>query len=174
MAAIMIALIISCSGRRPNLGLLEEGVRSILELPAYEQIYRNIIYVDRERSFLVFRTMHAQVLFSIEIRVQAGIDLSRGFRLSRNDDRSVTVALPEAEILLVDADESTIHQYFAKSSGGSVGRLDYYDEIERIKGEIEKDAIRREILTKAESNAQNLILQLLRGAGIEEVRFVTF
>lgn len=168
----MVALLFSCAGQRPDIGMLEEGVRSILELPTYEQIYRDIIYVDRERSFLVFRTMHAQVLFSIEIRVQAGIDLVSGFRLSRNDDRSITVALPAAEILLVDADESTINQYFVKSSGGSVGRLDYYDEIERIKTEIEQDAVRREILQKAAANARNLILQLLRSAGIEEVRFV--
>jgi len=165
-------LFASCDRTAQDSALLEQKVRTILELPTYEQVYRDIVYVDRERSFLVFRTMQAQVLFSIDIRVQAGFDLAEGLSVTHGPDRrSVTVRLPEAKILLVDADETTIRQYFLKESGGSLDRLDYYDEIDRIKERIRSDAIDREILGKASANARRLISGLLTAAGYEEVRF---
>ena len=120
----------------------------------------------------MFRTMHTQVLFSIDIRVQAGIDFSEGMLVRPNrDGKSVIVRLPQARVLLVDADESSITQYFVKESGGGIERLDYYDEIDRVKEEILADALGREILQKAEANARNLIIGLLTAAGFEEVRF---
>lgn len=166
-------ILTACSGAsRPDADVLEQRIRSILELPTYEQVYRDIVYVDRERSFLMFRTMHAQVLFSIDIRVQAGIDLTEGVSVSPDsDDRRVTVKLPEAKVLLIDADERTIHQFFVKESGGNIERLEYYDEIDRIKSQIRDDAIDRDILSKAASNARSLITGLLTAAGFEEVRF---
>ena len=174
--AILLALLIvgaSCSNRRlPDSDVLEQRIRSILELPTFEQVYRDIVFVDRERSFLLFRTMHAQVLFSIDIRVQAGIDFADGISIQSDASRkSVLVRLPRARVFIVDADESTITEYFVKSSGGSIERLDYYDEIDRIKAEILADALEREILQKAEANARNLIIGLLTSAGFEEVRF---
>lgn len=144
----------------------------MLELPTYEQIYRDVVYVDRERSFLLFKRQ-AQVLFSIDIRVQAGIDFETGLAVIPDPDGTgVTVRLPKARILLIDADEETIRQYFATEAGGPIERLAYYDEINRIKSEIAQDAIEREILEKAEINARSLITGLLVAAGFEEVRFV--
>lgn len=166
-----LALVIACD-KRPEPSLMEERVRAILELPTYEQIYRDVVFVDRERSFLVFRTMHAQVLFSIEIRVKAGFDLSDGLSLTSGSNSTVLVGLPPAQVLLVDADEATIEQYFVKEIGGNIERLEYYDEINRIKEEIVADAIQRDILVKATDNAQGLITQILLAAGYEEVRFV--
>jgi len=169
---LALLLAVSCGTPRRDPASLEQKIRSILELPTYEQIYRDIIFVDRERSFLMFRTMHAQVLFSIDIRVQAGIDLAEGVAITRGPERNTAIVrLPKAKILLIDADESTIHQYFVKESGGGVERLDYYDEIDRIKEQIRRDAIDREILGKAEANARQLISGLLTAAGYEEVRF---
>ena len=113
------------------------------------------------------------MLFSIEIRVKAGFDLSDGLSLTKGSNRStVLVALPPARVLLVDADEATIEEYFVKELGGNIERLEYYDEINRIKEEIVSDAIQRDILVKATDNAHGLITQILLAAGYEEVRFV--
>ncbi len=169
---LILPALVSCASGGRDTKVLEEKVRSILELPTYEQVYRDIVFVERDRSFLMIRTMHTQVLFSIDIRVQAGIDLSEGLSISRGPGRSaVTVRLPAAKILLIDADESSIHQYFVKESGGRIERLDYYDEIDRIKDRIREDAIQREILQKAASNAKSMIAGLLAATGFEEVRF---
>ena len=145
----------------------------MLELPTYEQLYRDVIFLDRERSFLSIRTSQTQVLFSIDIRVQAGIDFSRGIRLEPDgsDKKSIRVFLPEAVILLVDADETSIHQFFVKEVRGSIALLDYYDEIERAKEEIRADAIEREILLNAGLNAREIVKSFLEAAGFEEVSF---
>jgi hypothetical protein len=171
-AGLACLVLASCRARLPGSDALEQQIRSILELPTYEQLYRDIVYVDRERSFLLFRTMHAQVLFSVDIRVQAGIDLATGLSIRPEPEKGVvTVRLPAAKILLVDADEATIRQYFVKESGGSIDRLEYYDEIARAKALIAEDAIDREILAKATTNARSLISGLLSSAGYTEVRF---
>ena len=172
---ITIILFFGCGAeRRRHTEGLEQSIRSILELPAYEQIYRDVIYIDREKTFLLIRTMYARVLFSIDIRVQAGIDLSEGIEIvPGKNKRTITIRLPDPKILLVDADESTIHQYFIRESGGEIERMDYYDEIDRVKSEILNDSIEREILLKAEASAQRMIEGLLEAAGYEEVRFAS-
>jgi hypothetical protein len=86
----------------------------------------------------------------------------------------MVVLLPEPELLLVDADESSIREYFLKEFGKSIGRLDYYDEIERGKERVRKEAIGRGILVKAEQNARDAITGLFSPvvSGGVTVRFV--
>jgi hypothetical protein len=179
LIAIVIAAFVITSTctieKRPGIEELESQIQAILELPTYEHIYRDIIYVDRERSFLIFKIMQARVLFSIDVRVQAGIDLAEGFKVIPDPafrrDGGITVVLPTAKILLVDADESSIQQYFIKEVGGELARLDYYDEINRKKEDIISDAIERGILLNATQNAKKLIAGFLTQAGFKNVTF---
>ena len=173
IGAATLLTVAACVGNRlPSAEALEQRIQSILELPTYEQVYRDIVYVKRERTILGIRTARAEVLFSIDIRVQAGIDLGEGVTVTRDPDgRGVIVGLPNAKIFVVDADESTINEYFVNDRRETIDRLDYYDEIDAMKETIRSDAINREILAKAELNAQNLIVGLLTAAGFEEVRF---
>ena len=181
--ALLIAIVLAAFSiistctieKRPGIEELESQIQTILDLPTYEHIYRDIIYVDRERSFLIFKTMQARVLFSIDVRVQAGIDLSEGFKVIPDPafrrEGGITVVLPAATILLVDADEGSIQQYFIKEVGGELARLDYYDEINRKKEDIISDAIERGILLNANQNAEKLIAGFLAQAGFKNVRF---
>ncbi len=165
-------LLASCSGERISITEIGQRVESILELPTYEQVYRDIVYVDDQKTILFFiKPTPASVLFSIDIRIRAGIDLAEGYEVKRHNDDSVTVTLPEARILLIDADEETIREYFVREKGGNVTRLDYYDEIDRIKSTIAEDAIEREILVKARQNAESLVRSVLTAVGIREVQF---
>ncbi len=152
---------------------METHIREILSLPTYEHIYRDIIYVGEEASFLMFKTVDTKLLFSIDVKVQAGIDLKKGIELVPGKNGTITVHLPRAAILLVDADENSIHQYFLKERGKEITRLSYYDEISRQKEQIEKDAIDRNILFKAEENAKKLIKKFLTLAGFKNVVFKT-
>jgi hypothetical protein len=151
---------------------LENRVREILDLPTFEHVYRDIIYLGEEKKFLNFiPTMEKRLLFAIDVHVQAGIDLSDGIKLAPGEKGEITVYLPPAKILLIDADESSITQYFATAWGGEIERLDYYDEIGAAKEEIRTDAIRRGILTKAGENGQKLLTNFLNLAGFPTVRF---
>jgi len=175
-AVLLVAATLLASGcaytNRPDPDEVSEHIKSILELPTFEHVYRDVIFIDRERFFLMFKTRDTEVLFSIDVRIQAGLDLKKRFAITKKAN-GLEVTLPNAEILLADADESTIEQYFLKELGGNISRLDYYDEINRKKLELVEDAIARGILYHAEENARKLITSFLTGAGYEEVSFNT-
>lgn len=165
----------SCEFRKPPpVGELKSHIQDICEIPGYEHVYRDIIYIDRKTSFLAIPVVDTRVLFAVDIRIQAGIDLSAGFEVEQLSRNAVKVSLPPAGILLADADEDSIEQYFIKEYGDQVSRLDYYDEIERKKGELIDDAIRRGILDKAEENVRKIIENFLQLSGYTTVVFEEF
>ena len=171
---ILSLLLFSCErSNSQDFNSVEARIKEILDLPAYEYVYRNIVYAGEEKKFLkLIPTQDTQVLFSIDIRVQAGINLQRGIELLSGNSGDITVILPRAEILLVDADESSIHQYYIQERGGEIMRLEYYDEIDRQKAALKEDAADRGILYKAEENSEKLLRNFLKLAGFTEILFI--
>lgn len=170
----VLALTVGCTwvGQR-EIDEISRHIRSILELPTYEHVYRDVVYLDRERSFLIFKTMDTEVLFAVNVRIQAGIDLADGFSVRRRLGDGLIVQLPPAGILLADADEASIEQYFLKEIGGGISRLDYYDEISLKKDELTADAVERGILERANENARFLVQSFLENVRGETVTVVT-
>jgi len=152
---------------------VEEQIRTLLELNTYEHIYRDLVYFGEERSFLFLRTVDRAVLFSIDIRVIAGIDLTENFRITR--DRLVPnrlyVQLPPPAILSVDADEQSITEYFIRERGGRIGLLELSDQLEEVKERTAQEAITRGILEDAAENARAIISNFLEMAGFTEIEF---
>ena len=155
---------------------IELSIRNILEFPTCEQIYRDIVYFGEEQKVLFLTTVDKRLLFSVEIRIQAGIrraDLIdvKPAGISSSGKQQVIVSIPKAEILLADADENTIEEYFLKEWGGQISRLEYYDEISRKKDELCLHAVETGLLDRAADNAETLIRRLLAASGIEVVEF---
>jgi len=154
---------------------LEEQVRSLLQLATYEYVYRDLVYFGEERSFLFLKTVDKAVLFSIDITVRAGVDLSSDFSILR--DRWVTdriyVRLPVAEVFSVDADETSIDEYFIRERGGRIELSDLHQQLAEAKAMVAEDALDRDILTKARENAQVAIERFLGLAGFTDVEFST-
>lgn len=175
---MIAAFLLAASGcplqTRPDIPHMETRIREICEIPGYEHIYRDIIYLDEQTSFLAIPVVDKRVLFSVDVRIQAGVDLNRGFSVEPVSRKAVRVYLPEAEILLADADEGSIHQYFLKEFGGRISRLEYYDEIERKKDELIQDSLQRGILVRAEANVKKIIENFLQISGYETVLFNDF
>ena len=169
--ALLIVLSGGCAQNAIPVSSLEARVRRILELPTYEHIYRDVVYFDEERSYVVFKTRKA-VLFSVDISVQAGLDLTKGFEIKRRGFSRAIAVVPPAEILLIDADESSIQEYFVEERFDAISRLDYYDEIDRSKEKIREDAINRGILERAQERAYRLIRGVLTSAGYERVDII--
>ena len=171
---LLLAALSACTQPRPAVDVdsLSSQVRALLELPTVEHLYREVVYIDENRSFLVFRTGTKRLLFSLELRVQAGIDLQNGFTVVPVDENTVAVVIPEPTILEVDALEETIRQYIVEERGENITWLEYADEIETAKGRVRADAIRRGILQEADARARRLLRNLFREAGFEEVTFV--
>lgn len=170
-----LLLLTSCGPSQTERVLsIEQQIRDLAELHTFEQIYRDIVYLGEQRHFLFFRTMDRRLLFSVNIRVTAGIDLRRGvFILPGTGGRQLSVDLPPAEVLLVDADEQSISQYFVRERGGAIGWIEVGEEIDAVKERIVADAIERGILRRAEKNAREIIENLFMQAGFDEVA-ITF
>ncbi|MCK5199374.1 MAG: DUF4230 domain-containing protein, partial [Spirochaetales bacterium] len=169
---LIFSLLISCTPKttlsRP---VIKNQIRAMLELPTIEYIYREVIYVGQEAKFLGIKHLDKRLLFSIDLIINAGIDLTKGIEIRNITNGGIQVILPEPEILLVDADEGSIHQFFVKEWGDKVSRLDYYDEIVKSKKDITEDAIERDILIKAKNNAEEIILKIFSVYGTTKVDF---
>lgn len=151
---------------------LEQRITSLLELHTVEFVYRDIVYFGEQESFLgIFRTRDQQLLFAVRLRVQAGVDLTNGVEVLR-DPKNPTVAvvrIPAPEVLMVDADESSIEQFFVRERGGSIEWDQVSSEMESVKERAKADAIEKGILIRAEKNAVELVSEVLAVAGFEEV-----
>jgi hypothetical protein len=152
---------------------MEDRIESLLQLHTYEHRYRDLVYFGEEKSFLFIKTVDRAVLFSVDIRVTAGLDLSDGVTLTpdRFEHDRIYVRLPPATILTVDADESSIEEYFLREQGGRIGLLELSDQIESAKARTEEEAIERGILEQADANARSIVRGFLNLAGFSEVVF---
>ena len=147
---------------------IERRIRTILELPTYEHVYHNVIYIGEEARFLGIKHLDKRLLFSIDVTVKAGIDLQRGISITETSTGALRVGLPPPEILLVDADESSIREYFAKEFGGKISRLEYYDEIAESKRKTVQDAVDRGILDISGEYAKTMVENLLASLDVGE------
>ncbi|MFQ3621321.1 MAG: DUF4230 domain-containing protein [Spirochaetales bacterium] len=152
---------------------IQSSIRTLLEFPSVEYRYREILYLGEEKSFLFLSTSSKEVLFSVEVRVQAGFDLKTapGVKKDKKNPKKVILSLPSPQILLVDVDESTLYQYFVLERGTRIRRMDYSRELEAAKEKIVQDALNRGILTDAVTYARNTLEGVLRAAGFEEVGY---
>lgn len=173
-AVLIFLLFPGCAKNKPPAEeVLEASIRSISSVPACEQIYRDIVYIGEEQKLLFFKTVDKQLLFSIDIVVQAGIEDTGFIDINYTGNRgaggkpAVIISLPDSVILEVDADESSIEQFFIKEYGKEITRLEYYDEINRKKEEIKADAVKTGILERADNNIRNLIRNMMNLAGVE-------
>ena len=167
-----VLLLVSCRERvRPvSVTVIENQIRTLLEIPTVEYVYREILYFDEEARFLGIKHLDKRLLFSVDMVTRAGFDLSKGLKVHKLLN-SIQISLPEPEILEVDADEDSILQFFVKEWGGKIARLDYYDELNVRKEGIKEDAVKRGILEKAKENFEGMVSRLLSGFGVESVSF---
>lgn len=149
---------------------LESRIRPMQRISSVEYIYRHVVYASRERRRLLgIPTGSSEVLFSIDIRVTAGVDLTEGFDLSTEDDDRLFITLPAPQILLVDADETSIDEYFAHEVFLQTSWLDIGSELEKIKEDVRTDALERGILERAGSNVTSLMTGIVDLAGYDNV-----
>ncbi len=150
--------------------IIENRIRTILEVPTVEYVYREILYFGKEARFLGIKHMDKRLLFSVDIILQAGFNLEKEIQIKRTINGGILITLPEPEILIIDVDENSIHQFFIKEWGGKISRLDYYDELNKRKKSIKQDAIKRGILIKARENGSKMIRGLLRPLKFQKIQ----
>ena len=180
LAALLVLLAVvpifaTCTLRRPPANQVSRARRSItrvLQLPTYELVYRDVVYVDKNAPLSFIGIGGGEALFAVDIHIRAGVTLDRGLLIEYPGPESVEVYLPAARVLSVDADETSVREYFVRSPlFGGTSQTDYYDALEPVKARLEAEAVDSGLLTRAEENAERLVEGLLRTAGFSRVEF---
>ena len=169
-----IALLLLACGNEPAVSPapVEQRITNLLELHTVEYRYRDVIYYgERETLLGLLTTLDRQILFAVEIVVQAGVDLTEGVEVLRDESNPgfALVRIPQPEVLLVDVDEESIEQFFVRERGGRIEWNVVAAEMEQVKARVEADAVDKGILRRAEENAGLLVEELMTVAGFEEV-----
>ena len=149
--------------RQREQSLYEELTR-INELITCRQTYRSVFYTRIKENFIQERTL----LFTADFHVTAGIDLSRGFTI-RSSGRGISLILPAAEILFIDADDTTLEQVLIRERFSSVTTGDYLPLLTEEKENILRQAVARGIEKQAEQRAARIFLGMLKLAGFKRV-----
>ena len=149
--------------------VIEERIKKLRRLTAVSQVYRSVIYVKNKNFWRGTR----EVLFSIKYNVTAGVDFSKGFNLELKDDGTVEVTMPDSMVFLSDADESTINQMLIRESYflNPIKISDYMPQIIALGNENRKTAVENGILERADANARQAVLKILKSGGFEKVIF---
>lgn len=164
--AVVLILFISLEIRDRKIEEAGLRIRNLEELVTARQIYRNVIYSEVKENFIVDK----RSLFTINYIVTAGVDLSGGISLNVKSAH-VVVSYPPPRILSIDADESSIDEYFTLERFGKIRQSDYLDSVFDEKDRIRKEALDSGLLQRADKNFQRLIIGILEGMGINKIRF---
>jgi hypothetical protein len=151
--------------------VIRQQVEELGNLVTTEYEYRDVVHFGEETRVLGIRTGTQEILFSVDIIVTAGIDLTGGVVLDRVDrrNREIFVTVPEPKILRVSADERSIDQYFAREGFRGIDWLDAADEVEHAKARNREDAIARGILDRSRVQGTAILSAVLRRGGYDRV-----
>ncbi len=128
-------------------------LQQLFELHTAEALHRDIVYISEQRSAFLWRMVDTRVLFAVDYRIHAGLDLTEGLKVRRvpGAPQRLLVTLPRARVLSIDVDEESIHQYQLRARGRRLGWLEIAAELERVKDRVAEDATEHGLLERAVS-----------------------
>lgn len=171
ISIISIYLLINYKTKKSEDNKIFNQIENIEELVTAKQIYREILYSKETKDFLWLTLSNKEFLISINYIVTAGIDLSKGYSVSRKN-KIITITLPKAEILTIDADDASIKEYFVKERFSELYMDDYFSMIQDSKEDILKGDAIESLLQDSERNAKDVLGTLLHLSGIHvEIKF---
>lgn len=140
--------------------LILNKIEQLQQLVTAKQIYREIIYSKETKDFLWIPLVNKEFLFALDYTITAGIDISKGYNITDENEYKI-ITLPRAEIISIDADDTSIHEYFAKQRFSKLNRDDYFELIEESKQTIISGESIEELLRESEENARLLLENIL-------------
>ncbi len=146
-------------------------IEQLQQLVTAKQIYREVIYSKETKDFLWIPLKNKEFLFALDYTITAGIDISKGFKVEDRDGYKL-ITLPRAEIFSIDADDTSIKEYFIKQRFSKLNRDDYFQLIKESKLSILSGNSIDVLLNESEENAKELLKSLLQVSDIiVEVEF---
>lgn len=173
---VIIIFVLTIFGLRINSNKKEQKqilnkIEQLQQLVTAKQIYREVIYSKESKDFLWIPLANKEFLFALDYTLTAGIDISKGYKTEKKDEYFI-ITLPKAQIFSIDADDTTIKEYFVKQRFTKLNRDDYFKLIKESKESILLGDSVKILLEESEINARILLQSLLQITGIRvEVEF---
>lgn len=168
----ILIFLFSC-GPFSQVDRVQEELASLLEMPLYEMIFHEIVYLEEDSRFLLFFGGYKSTLFSIDFSVIAGMDMQESPPSVILRGNKIFIELGTPKILSVDAKEESIHMYYMAEEKSSFSLKDYQGFIRDYSSVIKKQAIEEGIIKSAKKKARAEIEALVKSMGFSdiEIRF---
>lgn len=169
--SILTVLGLKSYGQKNEQKILLNQIEQLQQLVTAKQIYREVIYSKETNDFLWIPLKNKEFLIALDYTITAGIDISKGFKIEDRDGYKL-ITLPKAEVISIDADDTSIKEYFIKQRFSKLNRDDYFQLIKESKISILSGDSITNLLKESEINAKNLLKSLLQITDITvEVEF---
>lgn len=172
IAAFAVVIVVRARQPQPPrpVGDVAAQIRTLQTIRATEYRYRDVIWWDEEVRLFGVRTGSRSLLFSVDVRVIGGIDLTEGFDVTVGEGNVALVTLPAPRVLLADADEDSIDQYFSDDPRRRIDFVEVSRVIDAAKEAGVADAVDRGLYSRVEDVARAVVTRLLREGGYDDVR----
>ena len=150
---------------------IRSGMTDIGELATEEYWFTQVQTYDSSKSAQIFDLSfdlpltRNKFVYSYDGVIKAGVDFAAASVEVDNALRRVTVTLPKAHILSSEIDYDSFELYDEqKSIFNPLSVRDVNKSDSELLRSAEKDAIAKGVLTRADENAETLVVNFLRGA----------
>ena len=150
---------------------IRSGMTDIGELATEEYWFTQVQTYDSSKSAQIFDLTfdlpltRNKFVYSYDGVIKAGVDFAAASVEVDNALRRVTVTLPKARILSSEIDYDSFELYDEqKSIFNPLSVRDVNKSNSELLRSAEKDAIAKGVLTRADENAETLVVNFLRGA----------
>lgn len=151
---------------------IEDGLREIGILTTQEYYFTDIVTYESTKTWLNFSLpfTESSYMASYDGVVTVGIDFTKITIESNDFTRTITVSLPEAELISTEIDYDSFRLYSEKTGfANPISVSDVNDSLKELKQRAETKAIEKGILTKGNESAkvliENFINSILEGKG---------
>lgn len=145
--------------------MVEESLKEAKELTTLKYHYKNIASYENSQEFYGFKIpfTNKRFLYTYEGTINAGVDLDQAEVNVNNDDKLITVSLPESKILSHEIDEDSVMMFDEKESVFNQLKLEDYSTFRaEEKSNVESQAIEKGLLEQAKDETKEAIEDILK------------
>ncbi len=140
--------------------VIQDGLRDMGKLVTQEYYFTEVVNysIMSEILGIKIKMTEASFLASYDGVIYAGIDFT-GIAVEKDDElKTITVRLPDAEILSVDIDPESLVVYSEKQGiGNRITLEDYNNSLIGLEKDAKDKAIGKGILERADENAEKIV-----------------
>ena len=146
--------------------IIQDGLREMGTLVTEEYYFTEVVSFSSIKKLfdIELGITESSYLASYEGVVTAGIDFAAITVVKDDDENTVTVTLPRAEILSVDIDPESFELYSEKNGlGNPLSAADFNASLVELEKNAAAKAVDRGLLQKADENARAVIRNFITG-----------